>query len=300
MAKKFFYNRVYNTKKTIINAIIIGVCIIGIIVCFIVVSSFEGESHNTENGNLSIKNESTVEIYQEFTKEIFFSKIENVNLDDVEVNYPLDYDISKAGKYEVTLVINDKNYPVILNVVDTTKPELNVKNLSIDNGKTYTANDFVTSCSDNSQEKCKISFYNGKDEEGNAVDYSKYTDEGKYQVKIAAEDSSGNQMVKETTLIIGKPKQENVTPVTCKYGNGGYDKNKYLVAIDVTTNNCAVSLALYKDESITKELNKLLDTETTSIKKDVEALKLTGTLTLNRKVAAVVNTTGDGIVGYEI
>ena len=73
MAKKFFYNRVYNTKKMIINAIIIGVCIIGIIVCFIIVSSFEGESHNNnQNGNLSIKNESTVEINEEFTKELFF------------------------------------------------------------------------------------------------------------------------------------------------------------------------------------------------------------------------------------
>ena len=43
-----------------------------------------------------------------------------------------------------------------------------------------------------------------------------------------------------------------------------------------------------------------METETTRIKKDVEALNLTGTLALNRKISAVVNKTGDGIVGYEL
>ena len=70
MAKKFFYNRVYNTKRTIINIIIIGVCIIGVIVCFIITSNFQGKS-NKPKGELSIKKEVTVEINEDFSKEIF-------------------------------------------------------------------------------------------------------------------------------------------------------------------------------------------------------------------------------------
>ena len=55
MAKKFFYNRVYNTKRTIINLVIIGVCVIGVIICFIVTSNFQGENHNSPESSLSIK-----------------------------------------------------------------------------------------------------------------------------------------------------------------------------------------------------------------------------------------------------
>jgi len=85
-----------------------------------------------------------------------------------------------------------------------------------------------------------------------------------------------------------------------KYGNNTYDTNTYLLAANISTNGCAVSLDLYKSESMTKEINKIMDTETTKIKRDVEELNLTGTLALNRKVTAVTNTSGDGIVGYEL
>ena len=104
MAKKFFYNRVYNTKRTIINAIIIGVCVIGVIICFIITSNFQGESHETNNANLSIKTDVSVEVNEEFSEEIFFSKMENITLDDIEINYDLDYDISKIGEYDVNII----------------------------------------------------------------------------------------------------------------------------------------------------------------------------------------------------
>jgi len=162
MAKKFFHNRVHNTKRNIINAIIIGVCIIGVIICFIVVSSFEGEDHRQENGNISIKSEATVEINEAFTKDIFFSKIENVDLDNIAITYS--EDITKIGRYDVNIVINDKSYVSILNVVDTKIPELTLKDVTIDKGKTYSAYDFVEKCSDNSNVDCKISYYDGKDE----------------------------------------------------------------------------------------------------------------------------------------
>lgn len=306
MAKKFFYNKVYNTKKTITNAIIIGVCVIGVIVCFIFVSNFQVENTQEKNSNITIKNEVTVEINENFENSIFFSKTNNFDINDAKINYSIDYDISKIGKYTATITINEKNYDVIINVVDTKIPELTLKTLNIENGKSYTANDFVENCTDNSKQECKISFLqDAEDTEGNKVDYSKFTKEGTYQIKIVAEDEAGNQTIKETNLIIGNQKTNVTTPDnsstnTCKYGDNLYDKDNYLIAVDVTTNNCAISLDLYKDDNYTKNINKLMDAETTSIKKDVEALNLTGTLALNRKVTAIINTTGNGIVGYEL
>lgn len=303
MAKKFFYNKVYNTKRTIINAIIVGVCVIGVIVCFIFVSRFQGEDFSTKSGNVSLKSEVTVEVNEKIKNDIFFSKIENFDVNDIKVNYSLDYDTTKVGKYTASIIIDDKSYDVTINVVDTKIPELTLKNLDIENGKSYKATDFVDTCNDNSQKDCKISFLqNGKDIDGNVVDYSAFTKEGTYQVKIVAEDEAGNQTIKEALLKIGNPKTENNNPVTntCKYGDNNYDTNNYLVAVDITTNKCAVSLNLYKDENSTKDINKLMEAETTSIKKDVEALNLTGTFAINRKVTAVINTSGNGIVGYEL
>ena len=158
MAKKFFYNKVYNTKRTIINAIIIGVCIIGVIVCFIIVSSFEGENHSLASGNLSIKNEVTVEINEKFENDIFFSEVKNVDLDKIEVTYSLDYNIETPGTYDVTIKVNEKEYPTKINVVDTTMPTLTLKKHSIDLNKTYSAMDFVESCKDNSNKECQIEF----------------------------------------------------------------------------------------------------------------------------------------------
>ena len=303
MAKKFFYNKVYNTKRTIINVVIIGACIIGIIVCLLLTRNFQGED---QAGSLNIKKETMVEVNEKYGKEIFFSKIENVKLDNIKIKYPDNYDISKVGSYNVKVNINNKDYDVTLNVIDTKKPELAVKNVSIKEGSTYTANDFVNSCSDNSKVDCIIEFYqDGVDEDGNDVDYSKFSSAGEYGVKISAKDESGNQMVEEAKLTISKDGSSSSTPSnpdpsSCKYGNNEYDKENYLIAVDITTNGCAVSLDLYKDSVTANEINKLMETETTKIKKDVEALNLTGTLALNRKVVAIVNTSGDGIVGYEL
>ncbi len=305
MAKKFFYNRVYNTKRTIINIVIIGVCIIGIIICFILTSNFQGQSKKPTGGEVSIKTEATVEVNEKFANDIFFSKIENVDLDKIEIKYPEDYDISKMGKYDVEIIIEGKSYESSLKVVDTTKPELTLKEVTIKPNATYSANDFVESCTDNSNASCNISYYTeGVDEEGKAINYEGYKKAGTYSIKISATDETGNQTVKETKLNIqnsSTPKPPVETPSTkCKYGNNEYDTENYLIAIDITSNNCAVSLDLYKNANTTKEIDQLMETETTRIKKDVEALNLAGTLALNRMISAVVNKTGDGIVGYEL
>lgn len=306
MAKKFFYDRVHNTKRTIINWIIIGVCIIGVIVCFIIVSNFQGNSDENQNGKLSIKEEVTIEVNDELKKEMYFSKIENVDLNSIEIKYPLNFDVAKVGEYTITVVVNNTNYNTLLKVVDTVMPELTTKDVTIQEGESYTSNDFVDKCNDNSKEECKIDFYKeSKDEDGKAIDYSKYTKAGTYTIKITANDSSQNQNIKEAKLIIkSKDGSSNddrpVTPVTCKYGDAKYDEEAYLLAVDVSNNGCALSLDLYKDETVIADIMKLRDSETTRIKKDVDALNIKGVPSLNRKVTAILNTNGTGLVGYEL
>ncbi len=313
---KFFNTKVYNPKRTIINIVVIVVCIIGIVVCFILTRNFQGENQNEPQSNLSIKNEVTSEINEEFSKEIFFSRIENIKLDDIEVVYPDNFNIHVVGSYDVKIIVDKEEYTSTLKIVDTERPELTLKEVRISKNGTYSAKDFVSSCKDNSDKECTINFYSGIDEEGNTVDYSTYKEDGTYSIKIEALDGEGNQTVGETKLIIGESTttEEPTTPtepttpkvpeqpVNCKYGNGEYDTEHYLVAVSVTSNGCAVSLDLYKNDAMTQEINKLLETETIRIQKDVDALnlKLEGTKSLNRLRTAVVNKTGDGIVGYEL
>ena len=105
MAKKFFYNRVYNTKRTIVNFVIIGVCVIGIVLCFILTSNFQAENQNEPQGSLSIKKEVTVEVNEDFNNEVYFSKIENVDVNKLDIKYPDDYSITKTGVYNVIITI---------------------------------------------------------------------------------------------------------------------------------------------------------------------------------------------------
>lgn len=309
MAKKFFYNKVYNTKRTIINVVIIGACIIGIILCFVLTSNFQGENRSLTSGALYIKEYAESEINQEVSKEIFFRKIENVDLESVKIEYPEDFDNTKIGKYDVVAVIDGKEYKVELDIVDTTRPSVEVKDLTIHENSTYGPKDFISSCEDNSGEECKIEFYTGDgsiNEEGEKVDYSKYKKIGTYVVKLLISDSSKNEVIKEVKLAIVK-KGTKITEESniydnkeCKYGTNEYDTEENLVAIDITSNGCAVNIDLYKDDTMTEEINKLMEAETTKIMKDMENVDVSGTPALNRTMSAIVNKTNNGIVGYEL
>ncbi len=306
MAKKYFYNKVHNTRKTVINIIIIGVCIIGVIICFLIVTNLDVKSNEKQN-TYYLKPGVTIEVNEKYTNEIFLSKIEdNVDLDLIEVKYPSNFDITTPGNYDLILTINKKNYDMPMTIVDTTKPELVLKAHTIKDTESYSAKDFVTSCSDNSTKECNITFASGLDEDGNVLDYSSYKEAGTYSIKILATDESGNQNIQETALTIegttSKPPvdPEPEQPTVCKYGNGEYDTNEYILTSNITTNGCAISLDLYKDEKTMSELTQIMNSETIKVQKEIENLNLTGTLALSRKINVVLNTSSSGIVGYEL
>ena len=121
---------------------------------------------------------------------------------------------------------------------------------------------------------------------------------GTYEIKIIAYDNSGNEIVKKTKLIIENGKE--TTNQACEYGDNTYDTTNYVLASDVTNNSCALNPALYQDETTSKNVNTMLANETKRLKKDLDNLKLEGTIALNRTINIVMNTSNTGIVGFEI
>lgn len=303
--KKFFYNRVYNLRRTIINIIIIGICIIGIIVCFLLVTKYQNAG---KKGNVEINSEVSVGLNSDVTNDMFFRKIEGIELDDIKIEYPKDYDNSKVGEYIVNINIDGKKYKSTLKIVDTERPLLNLKEIKINENQKYSAKDFVESCTDNSKEECIISFYESSlNSDGKTINYASYTNEGIYSIKISAKDKSGNETIKETKLNIGKnptPQKDN-----CEYGINDYDKEKYVLSYDVTSNNCALpykisNFTLYGDNTIydllKNKINKIIALEDKKVEMDIANKKLNITKpTVSNLVNAVPNSKNN-LVGFEI
>ncbi len=294
--KKFFNTKVKSKRKQMTKWIIIGSLLI-IIIILSIIGFIISKRNNTSSEKLLVKKEVSIEINETMTDEMLFTS-KNPNLDDITIVYPDDFDTSKLGNYKVKIKTSDKEYTSLVSVIDSTAPVLKVKPLVLTKFNFYTANDFVESCTDNSKEECIIEFYSGVDENGETVNYGNYIKDGKYDIKIIAKDSEGNETVKSTTLTIGQEKE--TTTETCKYGNNEYDENNYILASNVSTETCAIDPNKYDDESIKKSANKILATETQRIKKDLNKLNLDGALALNRTINVVLNNSQTGLVGYEL
>lgn len=299
MARKFFNQKVNNTRKTIIQILIISGSILGIIICFVMVNIFSNNNNN--NAKITMRDSVAIEINTNYPdKTVFFEELENVKEDNIKISYA-DADISKIGEYPVAIKINNKTYKSILKVVDTEAPTLKLKDLTIKKGDKYTAKDFIESCTDNSKEDCKIDFYNlATDQDGNTINYDNYINEGIYTIQISASDKSENTIIESTTLTIGEGNNNITTPTTCKYGNNNYDKQKHVLASDVTENGCALDLNLYKNEKIMAPVKNLMEQETKKLKNEFSKLNVQGNITLNRYTEAILNTEGNGIVGFSL
>lgn len=316
MAKKFFTQKVHNRRKTITQIIIIIICVIGIAGCFVAAHYFNNRL--PKGAVAKIRDSVAIEVHGDLPeKTTFFSELENINEKDITVDYT-GVNPDKVGDYNIQIKIYKKKYQVILKVVDTFSPELTVKNFSILETETYSAEDFVENCTDNSDQKCIVEFYDlATDQDGNKIDYSAYKAVGSYKVQIIAKDDSGNQTAPtEATLIINKDPngngnsntqnpntdtpQQPSTNQTCKYGNADYDTDKYILANIVAENNCAVDLNLYQDEALMKGVNEIMENETKKIMNEFKKLSVNNDVTVNRKKQPVLNTTGKGVVGYSL
>lgn len=297
---KFFNQKVKKKKKKSIPFIVIGVILILLCVIFIILLINISNNNKLKDAIITIRDDAAVEVNSKnIDKTLFFEEIKNVKEKDIKVNYDK-VNFKKVGSYEVEITIYKKKFKTTLLVVDTKSPDLKVKDHSIKVGDKYKASDFVKSCEDNSKEDCVIEFYDlGVNQDGQKIDYSSFVNEGSYTVQIVASDKSGNKTSPvNVTLNIGKATSQKTK---CTYGSDEYDNQKYIMAISVTDNGCALDLNLYQNEDILAPVNELIESETKKIKKEFSKVKLNAkTIYLNSSIGTIINSSGKGIVGYSV
>lgn len=342
--RKFFFDKAHKKKNHTIPLIIAGVLIVAITTTLLVIKfSKNDEKPKIKETIVTINKTLEIEIYSELpNKEDYFKKLENIKVEDFEISYPENLsfvdDISGCenkedtanckkqlattiGEYKITLKsekLEDKEYNVTLKVIDTTKPTLALKEVTITEGETYTINNFINTCEDNSKTECTYEYFKeDKDKDGNVIDYSKFTSPGTYEVKIYAIDSSNNKSeVGTTKLTINKkktttndnketnnpPKNEETTkPKTCKYGDLKYSSS-YVIAVKIESTDCAISAE--EAEALTNKagikFNKVLakEIQASYLEKEISKLNLQGQISYEITYGPVFNTTNKGVVGY--
>lgn len=193
-------------------------------------------------------------------------------------------DTTKVGaEYKFIITCGDKSYQGKAKIVDTTPPDITLKEVNVAVNEEVTAEEFIAECKDATQ--CSYSF---KDE-AKLKDYLSAA--ASYHIPIIVTDEAGNQ--KEVTGILNV--SENVTSmaVVCSKTNDSYEEvNKFgLIDEDMSFNKSTKRVYTFKIS--TKEEYEKLKVENKD-KKEVSYLDVTGvptfdddslTLTLTKKIA---------------
>lgn len=297
---KFFNQKVKKGRGVSTGTIVVAVivAILMFIAIAVLISVFSRNSH--KDAVIVVRDVLSVEINdKDVDKTLFFTDLKNVMEKDIIVDYSK-VNFSELGTYDVPITIYKKKYNSKIEIIDTESPVLVTKDVKINVGTSYNANDFVESCKDNSNKKCTIEFYDlGLSQNGDNIDYSNFLDEGTYTIQIIAKDDAGNKTSpKSATLTIGNG--VNVNPTNCKYGNGEYDTSKIL-AVNVTDNGCALDLNLYQNEEKLAPVKELIASETEKIQKEFSKIKLgVKDIYIHSDTSTVLNTAGSGVVGYTL
>ena len=308
---KFFNGQVRRNRVTLIRYIVIGCGILFIIILLLLIAA---KGRKKSEVVLIPKNTITIEINSEKPKVTdFFEEIKNYDTNKLSVDYQY-LDTSKVGEYEVTLKAEGYNSATTTVIVNDTKPPiLKLRELKIKQGEAYVLDEFVESCTDNSNTDCIVEYY----QDIYLTDYSSYTDEGTYIIKILAKDETGNTTnIQETRLIIegnGKPEPDNPepdNPVECKYGNLDVTDQRYPMAVIVGDQNtkCALDRNLWDDKDTQEPASTFLKQDLDSLKKDAKFKSYVDTnfqnvdtnIVVRSDFIAIYNSDASGLVGYGI
>lgn len=253
MKKRFIFDENYikrYAKKDKMKWLIIGVAALILVIIIIIVSlASRGKKPNSNNPVVpayELKSELNLESGSTLPEVVdYFDKLENIDVNDIKITYPEEFEISydksactdeeieainkataeEIAEYEcavpmlstpatygITITLQDKEYTVNLNVTDTEGPSILTTDVEIFVGEEYKIDDFISVCTDQSNE-CILSYYEGDlDSDGREIDYSKFTEPGEYTVKIMAEDLYGNASGPvEANLKIVKPEAKLFT-----------------------------------------------------------------------------------------
>ena len=142
-----------NNNKVLLISII---AVVAVIIIAVLISVFFRNSH--DDAIVKIRDVIAIEVNNEnVDKNLFFEQLENVKEKDIKITYK-NVDFSEIGTYDVVIKIYGKKYNSKIQIVDTEVPELIIKDVKINVGESYKANDFVKSCQDNSNKDCIIDF----------------------------------------------------------------------------------------------------------------------------------------------
>jgi len=234
MKKRFIFDENYikrYAKKDKMKWLILGASALVLIIIIIIVSLASNRKKpdlvNPVVPSYELKEELTLEAGSSLPEVVdYFNKLENIDINDIKITYPDEFelsydksacteeeieDINKAGEdeianfscavpilstpaaYGITITLQENEYTVNLIVVDTEAPQILTQDVEIYEGEEYKIEDFVNVCTDQSNE-CVLSYYDKDvDSDGKAIDYSKIVDPGEHVVKIVAEDIYGNK-----------------------------------------------------------------------------------------------------------
>ena len=191
-------------KKYILFAILILICLFAVFKMF--VSPLSLKDKNIE-----------VEVKHEFNPESNIKYVVFGDKKDVVIDKK-DLDTNKVGEYSITYKYKNKEYPVSVNVVDTTPPVFNVKEITIENRVKLDPKELVKNVKDAS--KTTVSF---------KEDYN-FDEIGDYEVEVVVSDIYDNSTSKNTTVHVIKdnkgPEIKNISAIDVVVGgDNGWEKD---------------------------------------------------------------------------
>lgn len=266
--RKFFFDNKHSKKRKIITIVVIACIAVGLIIFFTTTRFFKTKPSAKPKETIVVREELKLEINSPLPeKTSYFEKLENFDIDKIKVTYPENlplednYDncseeeiititslmisgdpiedgtdpfacvvktASAIGKYDINVNFNNKDYIVLLNVEDTTAPQVVLKEVQITEGESYSINDFIQSCEDNGKGECEFDYYY-ENYENNELNYGTHTTPGTYDIVIFAFDDSKNISLPQNTKLTILPKPEVKTYTVTFNSNGGSTVDNQIV-----------------------------------------------------------------------
>lgn len=310
---KFFNGRVSTNRGSLIKYGIIGGSILIIIILFVIIGC--NKDKDNSNANLELHKTIDIEINSDWPDKLdFFSKFENYNVDLVSLEFGDDFSTTEVGSYKVLVHISeDQSEEVTVNIKDTIAPVIVVHDYEIAKGETYEVQDFVESCFDNSEKDCLVAYdTTSLDQNGNLIDYSSFTEENTYTIKLIAKDETGNATeVQKVTLKIGEGTNPDdpVTPTDCSFGDLSVDETQYnypvAVIVGDESTGCALNRDLWDNDISQVAVNDFYNQDYARLKTQMTTILETNFPNGAKIVAyphyiAILNKDLKGLVGYAI
>ena len=191
-------------KKYILFAILILICLFAVFKIF--VSPLSLKDKNIE-----------VEVKHEFNPESNIKYVVFGDKKDVLIDKK-NLDTNKVGEYSIIYKYKNKEYPVSVNVVDTTPPVFNVKEITIENRVKLDPKELVKDVKDTS--KTTVSF---------KEDYE-FDEVGDYDVEVIVSDIYDNSTSKNTIVHVIEdnkgPEIKNISAIDVVIGgDNGWEKD---------------------------------------------------------------------------